>query len=86
MDVSDVPGVLRDRDDPDSLISTLSRAEVEKLIEEGVIAGGMLPKVRSCIEAVARGVRKAHIVSARLPHALLLEMFTDKGIGTEIVA
>jgi acetylglutamate kinase len=84
--LSNVPGVLRDRADEDSLVSSLRRDEVDALVAEGVIAGGMLPKVASCIEAVERGVRKAHIVSALLPHALLLEMFTDRGIGTEIIA
>lgn len=85
VDISNVPGVLRDPKVPDSLFSTLTKAQVEQLIKDGVITGGMLPKVRSCIEAIDAGVRKAHIVSALLKHALLLEIFTDKGIGTEIV-
>jgi len=86
VDISNVPGVLRDPNDPGSLFSTLTRAQVERLIAEGVITGGMLPKVRACLEAIQAGVRKAHIVSALLRHALLLEIFTDEGIGTEIVA
>jgi acetylglutamate kinase len=86
VDISNVPGVLRDADDPTSIISTLHAAEATALIDAGVIVGGMIPKVQSCIEAVAGGVKKAHVVSAQLPHALLLEIFTDKGIGTEIVA
>ena len=84
--LSNVPGVLRDPADESTLISSIRRGEVDRLVDEGVIAGGMLPKVRSCVEAVEGGVAKAHIVSALLPHALLLEMFTDKGIGTEITA
>jgi acetylglutamate kinase len=86
VDISNVPGVLRAAGDPDSMISTLRAAEATELIREGVISGGMIPKVASCVEAIAGGVKKAHIVSAVLPHALLLEIFTDKGIGTEIVA
>jgi acetylglutamate kinase len=84
--LSNVPGVMRRAEDPSSLESSLTRAEVDGLIADGTIAGGMLPKVRSCLDAIDAGVRKAHIVSALVPHALLLEMFTDKGIGTEITA
>ena len=84
--LSDVPGLLRDVDDPESLISTLKLGEVERLIEEGIIAGGMLPKINSCIEALRAGVRKVHMIDGRIQHSLLLEMFTDKGVGTEIVA
>jgi acetylglutamate kinase len=83
--MSDVPGVLRDPEDEGSLISSLREADVAKLIDEGVIAGGMLPKVRACLEGIDAGVKKAHIVSALTPHALLLEIFTDEGVGTEIV-
>jgi acetylglutamate kinase len=86
VDISDVPGVLADPSDERSLASTLRREEVERLVSEGTVSGGMLPKVRSCLEALDGGVRKAHIVSAGLPHALLLEIFTDRGVGTEIVA
>ena len=85
VDISDVPGVLQDPADPESLHSTLTQEETKRLIQQGVIRGGMLPKVLSCIEAIEGGVRKAHIVSAHVPHALLLEIFTDKGVGTEIV-
>jgi len=84
--LSNVPGVMRDPQDTSTLESSLTRADVEELVAGEVIAGGMLPKVRSCLEAVSSGVRKAHIVSALLPHALLLEMFTDRGVGTEITA
>ena len=84
--LTDVPGVLRDPDDRESLISSLTVKQTEELITKGVIAGGMIPKVRSCTGVLKGGVRKAHIIDARLRHALLLEIFTDKGIGTQILA
>jgi len=83
--LSDVPGLLRDASDPDSLISTLAAGEVETLIADGVIAGGMLPKVASCVEALHAGVGKVHMVDGRIQHSLLLEMFTKTGVGTEII-
>lgn len=83
--LSDVPGLLRDRNDERSLISHLSIREVEKLIVKGTIDGGMLPKIRGCVEALAAGVKKIHIIDGRMPHSLLLEIFTDKGTGTEII-
>jgi acetylglutamate kinase len=86
VDISNVPGVLRDAKDPGSIISTLRAEEALELIRTGVIAGGMIPKVRSCVDAIVGGVRKAHVVSANLPHALLLEIFTDQGTGTEIIS
>jgi len=83
--LSDVPGLLRDPKDKSSLISTLKFAEVDTLIERGVISGGMIPKVQGAIKAIKAGVRKVHFIDAALPHSLLLELFTDKGVGTEIV-
>ena len=83
--LSDVPGLLRDPQNPDSIISTLKRSAVESLIRDGVIAGGMLPKIRGALDALAAGVRKVHVVDGRMPHSLLLEIFTDQGIGTEII-
>ncbi len=83
--LSDVPGLLRDINDPTSLISTLSLAEVEDLIARGIISGGMLPKIGGAVEALKAGVSKTHIIDSALPHSLLLELFTDKGVGTEIV-
>jgi len=83
--LTDVPGLLRDPDDVNSLISSLHLSEVEELIKRGVISGGMLPKVRGMIDAVKSGIRKVHIIDASLPHSLLLELFTDRGVGTEIV-
>lgn len=82
--ISDVPGLLRDVDDPGSLISTLRLGNVRKLKEEGVIRGGMLPKVDSCVEAIQAGVQRVHLIDGRMPHSLLLEIFTKQGVGTEI--
>lgn len=84
--LTNVTGVLRDPKDPESLISTLSKTQVHELIKNGIIQGGMIPKVNSCMEVLTGGVKKAHIIDARLRHALLLEIFTDKGIGTQILA
>jgi acetylglutamate kinase len=84
--LSDVPGLLRDPADPASLLETLQTSELEQLIDDGVIGGGMLPKCRSGVEALHAGVRKVHMVDGRVKHSLLLEIFTQQGIGTEIVA
>jgi acetylglutamate kinase len=81
---SNVNGVLLDPKDPGSRLSSLTAGEVRELIAKGVIRDGMLPKVESCIRALEAGVRKIHIVDARIPHALLLEIFTAEGIGTEL--
>ena len=83
--LSDVPGLLSDPNDRNSLMSTLRLSEVEDLIERGVIGGGMLPKISGALKALKAGVRKTHIIDAALPHSLLLELFTDQGVGTEIV-
>ncbi|MFQ5597303.1 MAG: acetylglutamate kinase [Nitrospiria bacterium] len=81
--LTDVQGIL---DKDKNLISTLSKKEVQCLIQEGVIAGGMLPKIEAALTAVTEGVRKSHIIDGRVPHALILEIFTNQGVGTEIVA
>ena len=83
--LSDVPGLLADPKDRNSIMSTLHLSEVESLIERGVIGGGMLPKISGALKALKAGVRKTHIIDAALPHSLLLELFTDQGVGTEIV-
>lgn len=83
--LTDTPGILRDRDDPGSLIRQLTLAGARELIEGGIVAGGMTPKTECCIRAIAQGVAAAHIVDGRSPHALLLEVFTDAGIGTMVV-
>jgi acetylglutamate kinase len=83
--MSDVPGLLANPADPTSLISTLKISQVEDLKKKGVIDKGMRPKVASAIRALQEGVQRVHFIDGRLPHSLLLEIFTDKGIGTEIV-
>ena len=83
--LSDVPGLLSNPQDPSSLIKSVTRGEADELIANGTISGGMIPKIRSAVDALNAGVRKVHFVDGRLPHALLLEIFTDGGIGTEVV-
>lgn len=83
--LTNVKGIMRDSNDPDSLISTLTRQAAKDLIQEKVIQQGMIPKVMACIYALDKGVKKTHIIDACIFHALLVEIFTDKGIGTEIV-
>jgi len=80
--LTDVPGLL---DKKGGIISTLKKAQISRLIKDGTISGGMLPKVQSCVNVLEKGVGKAHIVDGRVPHCLLLEIFTKEGIGTEIV-
>lgn len=82
--ISDVLGVMRDPKDPASLIPSLTRSGAEDLINQRVITGGMIPKVTSALKALEAGVQKVHMVDGRIPHSLLLEIFTEKGIGTEI--
>lgn len=84
--VSDVPGLLNDKDDPDSLISHINVAEARRLIDDGTISAGMIPKIEAALEALEAGVGKLHIVDGRRQHSLLLEIYSNQGIGTEIVA
>jgi acetylglutamate kinase len=83
--LSDVPGIMRDPTQRDSLIPSVSRSEIEQLREDEIISGGMIPKVESALHALAEGVKKVHFIDGRTPHSLLLEIFTNAGIGTEIV-
>ena len=83
--LSDTHGIRMDVKDPESWISSVSEADIEKMIKDGVISSGMMPKVEACITALNGGTRKAHIIDGRFPHSLLLEIYTDKGIGTQIV-
>ena len=83
--LSDIEGVYKDKDDPDTLISELHVHEAEKLISEGYVGGGMIPKLQNCIDAIEEGVNRVHILDGRIPHSLLLEIFTNKGIGTAIL-
>ncbi|MCF8020754.1 N-acetylglutamate 5-phosphotransferase (acetylglutamate kinase) [Petrocella atlantisensis] len=80
--LTDVEGVLRDIDDKSSLISKIAMEEVDTLIQEGVISGGMIPKVECCVEGLIHGVRSVHILDGRVLHSMLLEIFTKKGVGT----
>ena len=80
--LTDTPGLLRDKDDPDSLIHRLHSKDVETLKKQGVISGGMAPKIDACLKALDFGVRRTHIIDGRIPHSLLLEIFTEKGLGT----
>ena len=82
--VSDVPGLLRDPENPASLMSTLRLPDIAALKADGTISGGMLPKIEGCERAIQAGVKKVHLVDGRMPHSLLLEIFTREGVGTEI--
>ena len=82
--LSDVPGILEDSRDEDSLISTVRVDEVEGLIDAQIISEGMVPKIRSAIKAIEAGTKKVHLIDGRIKHSLLLEIFTDKGVGTQI--
>ncbi len=82
--LTNVPGVLQNMDDPSSLITRIPMPTVPKLIEDGIIAGGMIPKVECCMTALKGGVPRTHIIDGRVPHSLLIEMFSDRGVGTMI--
>ncbi len=83
--LTDIEGVYKDKDDPDTLISELTVEEARELIGDGFIGGGMLPKLNNCIDAIEQGVSRVHILDGRIAHCLLLEIFTNKGIGTAII-
>ncbi len=85
MYLSDVPGVLVDKNDPSSIISAVKFKDLFEMIENEVISDGMVPKVRSCIHALERGAKAAHLLDGRVPHVLLLELFTDSGVGTMVL-
>lgn len=80
--MTDIPGILRDVNDPDSIIKKVTTEEARQLFRDGIISGGMIPKVECCIEAIEKGVRRVTILDGRVPHALLLELLTDEGAGT----
>ena len=82
--LTNVKGIMRNPEDPNSFLSTLTKEEARGLMQENIIQQGMIPKVMACINALDMGVKKTHIIDARIPHGLLLEIFTDEGIGTEI--
>ena len=83
--LSDIPGVLRDVNDPESLIHSLTAAEARRLIADGTISAGMIPKIEGCLATLEQGVKKIHIIDGRLRHSLLLEIYTTSGVGTELV-
>lgn len=82
--LSDIPGLLKDLNDPHSLISSVTKEQVDILIDNETISGGMIPKIQACLHSLAGGCNKIHIIDGRLQHSLLLEIFTDRGVGTEI--
>jgi len=82
--LTDVEGLRRDLGDPSSLIRQTTSSELQRLLDDGTLAGGMIPKISSCVRAVTHGVSRAHILDGRIPHVLLLELFTDEGIGTMV--
>jgi acetylglutamate kinase len=82
--LTDTPGILRNRKDPASLVPALDAAGIADLVAQRVIEEGMLPKVEACMEGLRAGVRKTHMIDGRLRHSLLLEIYTDRGVGTEI--
>ena len=84
--LTDIRGILRDQKDEKSLISTIKVSEIDQLEQDGVISGGMLPKVEACVIALRESVKKTHIIDGRISHSILLEIFTDSGIGTQIIA
>jgi acetylglutamate kinase len=84
--LSDVNGVRRRKEDPDSLLHSLTAEEARILIADGSIESGMIPKVEACLDTLSKGVRKIHIIDGRIRHSLLLEVYTNEGVGTEIIA
>ena len=80
--MTDIRGLLRNKEDENTLIPVVNVSEVPKLRHEGIISGGMIPKIDCCVEAVRRGVGRAHIIDGRIPHSILIELFSDEGIGT----
>ena len=84
--MTDISGILRDKDDPDTLISTINVSDTPELVAEGIISGGMIPKVECCTEAIRRGVKKLFIIDGRVPHSLLIETLTDEGMGTMLIS
>ena len=84
--LTDIKGLLEDKDDENTIIRTVGVSEVPYLKRQGIISGGMIPKIDCCVEAVRRGVRKTNIIDGRIPHSILIELLTDTGAGTMIIA
>jgi acetylglutamate kinase len=83
--MTDIAGILKDKDDPDSLITRIYIEDAPKLMEDGIISGGMIPKVQCCVDAINMGVRKVFVIDGRIPHSIIIEVLTDEGIGTMFV-
>ncbi len=83
--MTDICGILRDKDDPSTLIPVINVSEAPQLMREGIISGGMIPKIECCIEAIRRGVGKVFVIDGRVPHSILIEILTDEGIGTMLI-
>ena len=83
--MTDTVGLLRDKDDPSTLISKVYISDAKQLMQDGIVCGGMIPKVECCIDAIRRGVKKVFITDGRVPHSILVEVLTDEGIGTMFV-
>ena len=83
--MTDVRGLLRDKEDESTLIPVVNVSDVPGLKRQGIISGGMIPKIDCCVEAVRRGVHRTHIVDGRIPHSLLIELFSDEGVGTMFI-
>ena len=83
--MTDISGILRDREDPDSLIPVVDLKDAQELFADGTISGGMIPKVECCMEALEKGVKKVFIMDGRVPHSLLIEILTDEGAGTMVI-
>ncbi len=83
--MTDIAGILRDKDDPSTLLSKIYISDVRSLMQEGVISGGMIPKIESCVEAIRRGVEKVFVIDGRVKHSIIMEFFTDEGLGTMLV-
>lgn len=83
--MTNISGILRDKDDPSSLIQVIKAKDADKLYEEGIVSGGMIPKVQCCVDAINSGVKKVFIIDGRIPHSIIIEMLTDEGAGTMFV-
>jgi acetylglutamate kinase len=84
--MTDIVGLLKDKDDPTTLIPTISVKQAKSLLDDGTISGGMIPKIKCCIDAISHGVKNVTIMDGRIPHSILMELLTNEGAGTEVVA
>ena len=80
--MTDIEGILKDKDDPSSIIKVIDINDAQKLFDDGIISGGMIPKVQCCVDAIKYGVKKVFVIDGRVPHSIIIEMLTDEGMGT----